>query len=111
MDSVHVKPPRTILEVFKNLPECTLAQLIHNQLIMSPVPSDAHQKVLDKIYRQLGNFVEENKLGETRVAPYDVFLNKKNSFQPDIIFIATESLYKIKEDGFYVAPDLVIEIF
>jgi Uma2 family endonuclease len=77
---------------------------------MSPAPSDAHQKVLDKIYRQLGNFIEENNLGVTRVAPYDVFLDKKNIFQPDIIFIAKENLHLIKEDGLHGVPDLVIEI-
>lgn len=110
MDSVYVTPPRTILEVYESLPEGTLAQLINNQVVMSPSPSSAHQRVLDKVYRYLGNFVEENSLGETLVAPYDVFFNKKNSFQPDIIFIATENLHKIKENGFYGAPDLVIEI-
>lgn len=31
-------------------------------------------------------------------------------YQPDIIFIAKENRYKIKENGFYGAPDLIIEI-
>jgi Uma2 family endonuclease len=110
MDRTYIKPPKTILEVYQNLPEGTLAQLINNQIIMSPAPSDPHQKVLDKIYRRLGDFVEEKGLGETRVAPYDVYLNRRNAFQPDIIFIANENLHKIKNDGFHGAPDLVIEI-
>jgi Uma2 family endonuclease len=110
MDGVYIKPLRTILEVFQNLPEGTPAQLINNQIVMSPAPSDAHQKVLDKVYRQLGNFIELNRLGEVRVAPYDVFLNEKNSYQPDIIFIANNNLGLIKEDGLHGAPDLVIEI-
>lgn len=110
MENVHVKPPRTLMEVFQSLPEGTLAQLINNQLIMSPAPSDPHQKVLDKIYRRMGDFVEKTSLGETRVAPYDVYLNRRNAFQPDIVFIANEHLAGSKENGFHGAPDLVIEI-
>jgi Uma2 family endonuclease len=110
MASTYTKPPKTLLEVFQMLPEGTLAQLINNQIVMSPAPSDVHQKVLDKIYRRLGDFVENNKLGETRPAPYDVYLNRRNVYQPDIVFIANENLHKIKENGFHGAPDLVIEI-
>lgn len=109
MESTYIKPPKTLLEVFQNLPEGTPAQLINNQIVMSPAPSDRHQKVLDKVYRRLGDFVENKGLGETRVAPYDVYLNRKNAYQPDIVFI-TENLHKIKPDGLHGAPDLVIEI-
>lgn len=87
-----------------------MAQLVNNQIIMSPAPSDPHQKVLDKIYRRLGDFVEENNLGGTRPAPYDVYLNRRNAYQPDIVFISTENLHKIKNNGLHGAPDLVIEI-
>ena len=41
-----MRPPRTMMEVFKSLPEGTLVQLIENQIIMSPSPLDIHQKVL-----------------------------------------------------------------
>lgn len=110
MASVYTPPPRTLMEVFENLPEGTFAQLINNQIIMSPAPSNTHQKVLDKIYRELGNFVEKHRLGETRPAPFDVFLNRKNAYQPDIVFIANNHLPDLKESGFYGAPDLIIEI-
>ena len=110
MEPAYIKPPKTLLEVYQSLPEGTLAQLINNQIVMSPAPTDAHQKVLDKIYRRLGDYIEENKLGETRVAPYDVYLNRRNAYQPDITFIANENLHKIKDNGLHGAPDLVIEI-
>lgn len=110
MEHSYIKPPKTLLEVFENLPEGTLAQLINNQIVMSPAPTDPHQKMSDKIYRRLGDYVEENQLGETRAAPYDVFLNRRNVYQPDIVFISNENLHKIKENGFHGAPDLVIEI-
>lgn len=103
-------PPKTLLEVYQLLPEGTLCQLIQNHLIMSPSPSESHQRVLDKIYRLLGNFVEEQDLGVTRVAPYDVHFDEENVYQPDIIFIANAHLDHIHNDGLHYAPDLVIEI-
>ncbi len=105
-----IRPPKTLLEVYKSLPEGTHIQLIENNLVMSPAPKDIHQKVLDKIYRRLGNFVEEKELGETRTAPYDVYLDEFNVYQPDIIFIAGENAGKINEDGLHGSPDMIIEI-
>lgn len=110
MSRVYTPPPRTMLEVYQTLPEGTLAQLIHNQIYMSPAPTSSHQVILGRIYNQLYNFLEKQPLGQVLVAPFDVYLNRKNAFQPDIIFIANNDLDKLKENGFYGAPDLVIEI-
>jgi Uma2 family endonuclease len=110
MDSTYVKPPRTILEAFQCLPEGTLAQLINNQIIMSPAPTNSHQEVLGEIFCQLLLFVKKNMLGIVRIAPFDVYLSRRNAFQPDIIFISNDNLPKLRERGFYGAPDLVIEI-
>lgn len=71
---------------------------------MSPAPSDPHQDKVDIIYRCLGDFVENKKLGKTRIAPYDVYLNRRNVYQPDIVFIATENLHKIKRNGLHGTP-------
>ncbi len=103
-------PPRTMLDLYRGLPEGTLCQLINNQLIMSPAPTENHQKVLDRIYRRLGDFIEKNQLGEVRVAPYDVYLGKRNVYQPDILFVGNNNLSKIQSDGLHGAPDLIIEI-
>ena len=90
------QPPRTIREVFDALPEGTPAQLIENQLIMSPSPTDRHQKILHTISVRLFNFLEENPLGEVWIAPYDVHLDPENVLQPDIIFISKEHLSRIQ---------------
>jgi len=108
--TIKDRPPRTLMEVFQSLPEGTLAQLIENEFIMSPSPSTVHQRVLRKIFNLLTNHVDQYDLGEIFVAPYDVFLDRKNAFQPDIIFISKDRLYLIKDDGLHGAPDLVVEI-
>lgn len=105
-----MRPPRTMLEVYKCLPEGTPVQLINNQLIMSPAPKDIHQKVLSKIYRQFADFIEKNSLGETRIAPSDVFLNNENIYQPDTYYVSKQNLQGFKDDGFHETPDIVIEV-
>lgn len=105
-----LNPPRTVYEVFESLPEGTLCQLINNNLVMSPAPSDTHQKIVGKIFSKLLNHVESKELGEVRVAPYDVYLSRQNIYQPDIIFIANENMHKINEKGLLGVPDLIIEV-
>jgi Uma2 family endonuclease len=107
---VMIQPPRTMMEVFKSLPEGTLVQLIENNLVMSPSPKDLHQEILGELAFQLTSHVRNQNLGKVRFAPYDVYLDMKNAFQPDLIFISNENLYKIQENGLHGAPDLVIEV-
>jgi hypothetical protein len=67
-----------------------MVQLIENNIVMSPAPLDRHQSLLPEISYELFGFVRKNKLGQVRTAPYDVYLDKKNAFQPDIVFISKE---------------------
>jgi Uma2 family endonuclease len=103
-------PPRTMLEVFESLPEGTLCQLINNIIIMSPSPAYEHQQIAKLIFRQLDKYVDSNKLGEAYFAPFDVYLGKRNVYQPDILFISKERMNIIKDGKIKGAPDLIIEI-
>lgn len=108
--TTHIHPPRTMLEVYKSLPEGTRVQLINDQLIMSPAPLITHADIIMLILRQLDSFVLKNNMGKVFVAPVDVYLDEKNVYQPDIIFINNERREIIHEDAIYGAPDLVIEV-
>lgn len=108
--STAIQPPRTMMEVFNSLPEGTMVQLIENNIVMSPAPLDRHQVMINEIYPELSIFIKRKRLGTTRVAPYDVYLDRKNAYQPDICFISNAKLGLIKKDGLHGAPDLVIEI-
>ena len=110
MERTYIKPPRTMMEVFRFLPEGTLVQLINNQLFLYSSHTDEHQSIVGKISVQLGNFVEKSNNGRLLLGPFDVYLNNRNAFQPDFLFAFTENLHKIKQDGFYGAPDLIIEV-
>ena len=86
MTTTLIRPPKTMLEIWESLPEGTLCQLINNKLIMSPAPLDIHQVILNLINLKISNFLLKSKIGEVRIAPYDVRFSKQNIFQPDIIY-------------------------
>ena len=98
------------IEDFRCLPEGTLCQLIEGELVMTPAPSTKHQMVVANLYFLIRNFVNKHNLGIVLFSPIDVYLDKENAYQPDIVFINQNRLDIIKEDGIYGAPDLVIEV-
>ena len=103
--------PRTAMEVFNMLPEGTLCEVIDNVLYMSPSPTTDHQRILFDIASEIRIHVKANKLGETFIAPCDVYLDaEENVVEPDIIFISTEKAGVVQRKGIYGAPDFLIEI-
>ena len=103
-------PPRTIMEVYKMLPEGTLAEVINGQLYMSPSPNTNHQRVSGKIESLLRSYVENHSLGEMFHAPYNVYFDEENNaVQPDIIFVSTQNSDIVKSHGIVGVPDLIVE--
>ena len=99
------------MEAFEMMPEGTYCQLINDVLIMSPAPTPDHQLVSGIIYDEIKAIVKSNKSGKVFYAPIDVYLNNKNAFQPDIVFVSKEKEEIIDwKKGIIGAPDLVIEI-
>lgn len=104
-------PPRTIMEVYKTLPEGTLAELIDKVIYMSPSPVYKHQAVLQNIFRKLSNEITDTQRGEVIIAPFDVYLDEiGNAVQPDIIVILAGTKGLDDEGHFHGVPDLLVEI-
>jgi Uma2 family endonuclease len=103
-------PPKTIMEVFKSLPEGTLAELIEGKIYMSPAPNTEHQQLIGDLFTDINIFVREKRLGRCFVAPTDVYFDEhSNAVEPDIIFIANDNQI-IKPDAIHGVPDLVVEV-
>lgn len=100
----------TAMAAFKDLPEGTRAQLIGNMLLTEPSPSYAHQHLLLEVLLPVADFVRSGRLGEVLFAPFDVYLDKHNAFQPDLIFVSRDRLHLINNKAMHGAPDLVVEI-
>ena len=85
-------------------------QLVHGELFMSPSPVIRHQKVLGKIHRLIGNFLDTHPLGEIIMSPSDVELGSGDVYQPDLYYVSRERLGILDLQGAKGAPDLVVEI-
>ena len=108
---VLISPPRTIMEVFKMLPEGTRVELINETLYMSPAPKTNHQKIIFKIARLLADFIEKKIGGEVYLAPCNVYLDEtSNAVQPDVFYISEENKTIIHPDGIHGSPDFIIEV-
>ncbi|GEA17590.1 Uma2 family endonuclease [Moorella sp. E306M] len=97
-------------EDYARLPEGTPFQLIGGKLIMTPAPDTYHQIILMRLIEKLLFFLAGKDLGILFTAPVDVFLEEKETYQPDIIFIAKDRMHIIETTKIKGAPDLVIEI-
>ncbi|HHW03228.1 MAG TPA: Uma2 family endonuclease [Thermoanaerobacterales bacterium] len=78
-------------EDYAKLPEGAPYQLIGGKLIMTPSPTPSHQYISTRIEKKLIDFVEERDLGLVFYAPLDVYLEEKETYQPDIIYISKET--------------------
>jgi Uma2 family endonuclease len=112
MEITIERPPRTMMEVYEMLPEGTLAELIENQIYMSPAPNFPHQKMVKAIVKRLDKIVEDTGRGTVIFAPYDVKLDiTKNVIQPDVVVILKTNPDQIDERGRYQGvPDLLVEV-
>ncbi|MBE5821716.1 MAG: Uma2 family endonuclease [Clostridiales bacterium] len=88
-------------------------ELIYGEIFLFASPKEIHQDILGKISRVFGNFFEQKKC-KSYIAPFDVFLDGKEKedreivVQPDIMIVC--DMEKIKSDGIYGVPTLVVEI-
>jgi Uma2 family endonuclease len=86
----------------------TPCQLINGELIMSPAPTPKHQRVARNIFKAFDRVLGSK--GEIFFSPIDLYLDSKNVFQPDLIFIANQNKMVISERGIEGPVEIVVEI-
>lgn len=92
------------------LPEGDRRELIEGALLVTPAPSEKHQRYSGNIEFELRKYLEEVSAGRLYHAPFDVILDDHNVVQPDVVFILEEHRGRIVPEGLRGAPDLVIEL-
>jgi Uma2 family endonuclease len=112
MEIIIERPPRTMMEVYEMLPEGTLAELIDNQIYMSPAPNTNHFITAKKISKIFDKLIEDTDRGFVFYAPYDVYLDEtQNAVQPDIFVVLSANSGVIEPHGnFKGVPDLIVEV-
>ena len=103
-------PPLTV-ENYKVLPETgPRYQLIQGDLYLAPAPNRFHQEISRNLQFELHSYLKGNPIGKLFNAPFDVYLDEINVFQPDIIIVLNERLGILTEEGAEGGPDFVVEI-
>jgi Uma2 family endonuclease len=85
-------------------------EVIGGELLVSPSPAERHQRISDRLHRRIGDYVEDNDIGVTYAAAFDVHLTEHDIVQPDILVVLKANVSRLREVGMEGAPDLVIEI-
>ncbi len=86
-------------------------QLIEGDFFVAPSPRGYHQQIAGRIYRLLCDWVEKKDAGLVMFAPFDVYLDDHNVYQPDVLFIAKARQADVyQDDGVHGAPDLAVEV-
>lgn len=86
-------------------------QLIEGDFVMAPSPRKSHQEISGGIYVLLLEHIKRDRKGAVMIAPFDVYLDDHNVYQPDVLFISSAREKKILlDDGVHGAPDLVVEV-
>ncbi len=112
MEVITQTPPRTIMEVYKMLPEGTRAELIDNVLYMPPSPLGGHQSTAAELFGNIFIHVKKTGKGMVLFSPMDVYLDEtSNAVQPDIIVILNNQLDIFHKKGhIHGVPAILIEI-
>lgn len=86
-------------------------ELIDGELMKRQIHKPMQQRVSGKITIAFDKFLRENPIGQAFFGPIDVFFDKHNNTEPDILFIKKDRSFIIDlENGIMGAPDLIVEI-
>lgn len=62
-------------------------ETVHGELLVTPAPRLWHQEIVGRLYRTLGEYLEENPFGHVMVSPADISWDSDTLVQPDV-FVA-----------------------
>jgi Uma2 family endonuclease len=84
-------------------------EIIDGELIVTAAPATRHQRVVATVVIRLGTHCEAHG-GQIFPAPTDVYFSEADIVEPDVIYVAPESLRKVEKPFIRSAPDLVVEV-
>ena len=88
--------------------EDTLAEWVDGEVVMYSPASKRHQDVTSFLYEVIRTYVQPRRLGEIVQAPFQMRL--EHGREPDLLFVASEHLDRLKETFLDGPADLVVEI-
>jgi Uma2 family endonuclease len=62
-------------------------EVLDGELFVTPAPSWGHQSLLAMLFRRLGQYVDDHRLGWTRWSPADIVFSPRRLLQPDLFVV------------------------
>jgi Uma2 family endonuclease len=85
-------------------------ELRDGRLALMSAPRFKHQHVVGELHAALRSFSRSTFGGHCVVAPFDVVLGDHDVVQPDVLWIAPADLRRLKNEGVFGPPTLVVEV-
>lgn len=103
-----VRQKMTYQEFLAWADEDTLAEWVNGEVVMTSPASNRHQDISGFLESILRSFAETHQLGIVRSAPFQMKL--EHGREPDLLFVASEHLDRLKETYLDGPADLAVEI-
>lgn len=101
--------PLTYEEFLEWADEDTYAEWVDGAVVMASPASERHQDIVRFLIALLSDYVEFRQLGKVYPAPFQMKLEHSGR-EPDLLYVASEHLDRIKKTYLDGAADLVIEV-
>jgi Uma2 family endonuclease len=85
-------------------------QILDGELFVASSPLTRHQRVIVRVFEALRRWDQANPGGEVFLSPLAVTLGPRTVLEPDLFYVAPESMHKVVERGIEGAPELVVEV-
>jgi Uma2 family endonuclease len=85
-------------------------ELMGGEIVVTAAPTPAHQRIVIRLADDFRDSVDRPGLGETFIAPTDVWLTPYDTVIPDLFIIATGSTATVGDRYVEGAPDLIVEV-
>ena len=105
-----IDPLVTIYDLEAMPDDGNIYELFEGEISVAKAPSLTHQQAIKRFTLILGNYLEQNPVGDIWSTPGVIF-NELNGVIPDLVFVAKDRIPQIAS-GLHIvgAPDLAIEI-
>jgi Uma2 family endonuclease len=101
----------TVKELFEmELEEGYFYELLNGIIVKKQAPSPQHQIAVSNLLTYMNFHALSKRLGQCCTAPIDVFFDKYNNTQPDILFIKKSRQFIVTKNGIEGHPDLIVEV-
>ena len=68
-------------------------EVVHGELLVTPAPRSAHQRIAGRLYRRLSEYCDAFAVGEAMFSPSDISWSADTLVQPDVFVVAPQDAY------------------